>query len=487
MRSGVRARATGLVVVMLTLAALASSDASAETTAPRTTGPGTATGTATGAPDTLPSPNVTEGLVVPAPGAALVVAGPVLPPLDAEAAQPDHRVLKTALDKIATRTALGGDAAYLVVDGLTGKALASRRPATARVPASTAKLLTAAAALDLLGPQTTLATKVVAGATPDEVVIVGGGDALLGKGVNDPRAVVGHAGLATLAKRTAASLRADGQAVVAVRLDDSIFTGPRVSPRWDSTDVAQGFVAPIAPIAINAGSIGRGVYPRRAPDPAMSAATTFAQLLEEQPGIRVTGSVARVRAQKDARVLGKVESAPLGDVVEHVLMHSDNTVAEVLARLVARATERPATFADAGVAVLDRIALLGVPVTGAKLTGGSGLGAGSALSARTLTGVLAAATSAEHPELRPLLSGMPIAGATGTLSQRFDEKDDRVAAGVLRAKTGTLTGVHSLAGTVVDADGRLLIFAVLAGGKNQVAARDSLDDLAARLATCGCR
>jgi D-alanyl-D-alanine carboxypeptidase/D-alanyl-D-alanine-endopeptidase (penicillin-binding protein 4) len=355
------------------------------------------------------------------------------------------------------------------------------------VPASTAKLLTSAAALDVLGPQTTLSTRVVTGATADEIVLVGGGDALLGKGLNDPDAVVGHAGLTTLAKRTAASLRAAGQTTVAVRLDDSIFSGPRISPRWASTDVAQGYVAPIAPIAIKAGSIGEGAYPRRSPDPAMSAASTFADLLDKQPGIRVTGSVARVKAQKDADVLGKVESAPLGDVVEHVLQHSDNTVAEVLARLVARATERPATFADAGVAVLDRIALLGVPVDGAKLTGGSGLGSGSVLSTRTLTGVLAAASSTEHPELRPLLSGMPIAAATGTLSERFDEKDDRAAGGVLRAKTGTLTGVHSLAGSVVDADGRLLIFAVLAGGKNQTVARAALDDFASKLATCGCR
>jgi D-alanyl-D-alanine carboxypeptidase/D-alanyl-D-alanine-endopeptidase (penicillin-binding protein 4) len=133
------------------------------------------------------------------------------------------------------------------------------------------------------------------------------------------------------------------------------------------------------------------------------------------------------------------------------------------------------------------MALLGVNVDGARLVGGSGLGSGNALSPQTLTDVLKLATSTEHPELRQVLSGLPIAAATGTLAGRFDDRNDRPAAGVVRAKTGTLTGVHSLAGVVVDADGRMLLFAVLAGGKKAGAAREALDDLGTTLAACGCR
>lgn len=441
----------------------------ARTTAPGDPGVGVGS-TQTGllvATAATPSPNVVEGLTVPAPGAATVTAGPVLDVPDGAAPTPDPDVLQDLLDPIAGRRALGGDAAYLVLDGVTGDPLAARRADSARVPASTAKLLTAAAALSALGPQTTLPTRVLDGATDDEVV--------------------GHAGLVTLARRVARRLRADGRTTVAVRLDDSIFTGPSVSPRWDSTDVSDGFVAPIAPVAIRAGSLGKGLYPQRALDPAMSAAETFAEILGRQRGITVAGDVARTKARSGSAELGRVESAPVGDIVEHVLQDSDNTVAEVLARLVARASRRPATFSDAGVAVVDQVALLGVDVRGAKLTGGSGLSSGSAVSPETLAQLLRVAASAEHPELRPLLSGLPIAAATGTLATRFDEKGDRVAGGVLRAKTGTLTGVHSLAGTVVDADGRVLVFAVLAGGKGTDAARDSLDDFGARLAACGCR
>lgn len=494
MTAGARRRTAAAAGILL--AGLAASAAHAAPTGDTTTGT-VLTGTVpagtvpTGTvPTGTPSPNVVEGLIVPAPGATTVVAGPVLPPLDSDAAQPERAVLDKALDALVTRPSVGGDGVYLVVDALTGAQLAARAPGTARTPASTAKLLTATAALSLLGPQTSLPTTVVTGATDDEIVLVGGGDVLLGRGVSRVGEVVGHGGLTTLARRTAAALRAAGTTTVAVRLDDTIFTGPRVSPRWAGTDVADGYVAPISPVAIEAGTVGGKAgtgYPKRSPDPGMSAAKAFAALLEKQPGIRVTGQVARVKASQEADELARVESARVGDVVEFMLQHSDNTVAEVLARLVARESGRPATFADSGIAVLDRVALLGVNVDGAKLTGGSGLGSGSAISPRTLTGVLRLATSTEHPELRQILSGLPVAAATGTLALRFEARGDRPAAGVVRAKTGTLTGVHSLAGTVVDRDGRLLLFAVLAGGKNSWAAREILDDVGVRLASCGCR
>ncbi|RSN71051.1 D-alanyl-D-alanine carboxypeptidase, partial [Streptomyces sp. WAC 05379] len=86
-------------------------------------------------------------------------------------------------------------------------------------------------------------------------------------------------------------------------------------------------------------------------------------------------------------------------------------------------------------------------------------------------------------ELRPVLTGLPVAGFTGTLSTRYTDG----AAGIVRAKTGTLHGVNSLAGTVVDQDGRLLAFAFLSTGDNADAARSALDRTATALASCGCR
>jgi D-alanyl-D-alanine carboxypeptidase/D-alanyl-D-alanine-endopeptidase (penicillin-binding protein 4) len=83
---------------------------------------------------------------------------------------------------------------------------------------------------------------------------------------------------------------------------------------------------------------------------------------------------------------------------------------------------------------------------------------------------------------------MPVAHFTGTLGGRYDGDKRKQGAGLVRAKTGTLTGVSTLAGTVVDADGRLLAFAFMTSGVSDTkSAQRSLDTMAAALANCGCR
>ncbi|WP_188781722.1 D-alanyl-D-alanine carboxypeptidase, partial [Sinomonas atrocyanea] len=100
----------------------------------------------------------------------------------------------------------GGTISATVLDGLTGQTLYSQGGTEGHVPASNLKLLTAAAALTTLGPDTTLSTKAVRGQDPGTVVLVGGGDVMLGAGASQPDAVMGRAGMATLADQTAAAL-----------------------------------------------------------------------------------------------------------------------------------------------------------------------------------------------------------------------------------------------------------------------------------------
>ncbi len=387
---------------------------------------------------------------------------------------------------------LGSSVSAAVVDLASGTSLLSITPDRPAVPASSAKLLTGAAALSLLGPSSRLTTTVV-DAGQDEIVLVGGGDVTLAAGHGTPDAAVGRAGIVDLADETAAALRAQGRRSVVVRLDDTLFKGPSTNPAWSAGDVRSGFIAPVTALAVNSGSATPGVplvpgeAAARVSDPAMSAARLFAAALATD-GITVTGKVVRAKAPDGAPELAQVESAPVGDLVEHALTDSDNTVAEALARMVAVKAGRQATFADAGVAVLDRVDLLGVPTTGAHLSGGSGLGTGNEISARALAGLLVLAASPQHPELRPLLTGLPVAGASGTLADRFGTDRERSGLGVVRAKTGTLTGASSLSGTVVDADGRQLGFVLLADRVSSTAsARTALDDAASALAGCGCR
>ena len=182
------------------------------------------------------------------------------------------------------------------------------------------------------------------------------------------------------------------------------------------------------------------------------------------------------RAAPDARQLGAVSSAPMTDLVEHLLRSSDNVLAEVLAREVAlarggRAVVRRRRRAGAGRARAGRPGPLRRGVHD-----GSGLSTQDRVPARLLGAVLAAAAApAAGPraseQLRPLVSGLPVAGGDGTLDDRFGPDGPAAAGrGVVRAKTGTLTGVSSLAGVVTDADGRLLVFALMSNGPSPAGA-----------------
>ncbi len=136
-------------------------------------------------------------------------------------------------------------------------------------------------------------------------------------------------------------------------------------------------------------------------------------------------------------------------------------------------------------AVLER---LGARVGGAEVYDGSGLSRENRLRATTLIDVLRLAASPEHPELRAVLTGLPVGGFTGSLSFRYDDAP-RSGVGRVRAKTGTLTGVSALAGVVTDLDGVPLVFVLAADRvrlRNTLDARDALDNASAALASCHC-
>jgi serine-type D-Ala-D-Ala carboxypeptidase/endopeptidase (penicillin-binding protein 4) len=437
---------------------------------------------------TVAGPKTVTGDPRPVPSAPARSPAPqVLPLLSDQAPVPLPATLSTRLAPLVASPALGPRVSVHVVDAATGDVLFDAGGSTAHTPASTVKLLTAAAVLATVGPQTTVATRVVQGAAPDEIVLVGAGDMLLGTGPSDPAVVVGRAGLATLAEQTAARLREAGTGRVALRVDDTAFVGERVSAAWDPVDVTHGYTGRVAAIGL---AQDRAHPAEPGPvDPALSAGRAFAAALAKA-GIGVAGPPVRTTAPDHAVVLGEVRSAPIADVVGVMLRESDNALAEVLGRLAARTMGRPATFEDTAIAVVDEVERLGIDTGATHLVDVSGLGDGSVVPARVLADVLRLATSADHPELRPLLTDLPVAGFSGTLGARFTKGSAHAAAGLLRAKTGTLTGVSTLAGYVVDDDGRMLLFAIMADrvpATGTLAARQAVDRIGTALARCGCR
>lgn len=421
-----------------------------------------------------------------APGAARAPAlTPTLPALSADAPVPTAAAVGALLGSLVADARLGPSVGAIVVDQLTGEVLAQHDPETGHTPASTAKLVTAVAALSAIGSDQTFATRVVRG-REGEIVLVGGGDMMLAAGAGDPATVNGRAGLADLAAGAARELTLAGSTTVTLAVDDTLFSGPALSPAWDPSHLVNGFTAPVTAIAVDIASLRTGVeYPPREADPSLAAGRQFAAALAAV-GITVTGAPTRAAAPAGALELAAVQSAPLGEIVEYFLETSDNVITEVVGRLVAIDAGLPGSFDGATQAALAQAARLGVDTTGARLVDASGLADGSVLPARTLAGLLRVVTDPAQPQLRQVGIGMPIAGLRGTLSDRFRSSPAR---GLVRAKTGSLSGVTSLAGTVLDADGRQLIFAVLAdqtpaGG--QFAPRVAIDAFVGQLAACGC-
>lgn len=427
-------------------------------------GSGASSGAAAGAPK-------------PAPSAPSVLAG--LGGVSGAGSAPDSAALAARLDPLLNSSVLGPRRAASVVDVETGEQLYSRNADEALTPASTTKIATAAAALSAVGPDHRIETRTVLDPDSAEVVLVGGGDPTL----TAHKDTDGYASLRSLADETAAALDKRHLNEITLAYDTSLYEGPE-----QHTIGVNGNLALVVPLMVDEARLdgSSSGSADRAPNPAADAAAEFADLLEDR-GVKVK-TEGSTTTGKNARELAAVSSPPLSTLVERMLTNSDNDIAEALARQVALATGEQPSFEGGAAAIRKELKKLEVPLQGVEFADGSGLSRGNALTPALLTALLAESASPAHPELRPVLTGLPVAGFTGTLRGRYPS--DATGTGVVRAKTGTLSNVNTLAGTVVDADGRLLAFAFLATEtplENTDPAKKLLTDATSSLATCGCR
>ncbi|MEU6577078.1 D-alanyl-D-alanine carboxypeptidase/D-alanyl-D-alanine-endopeptidase [Streptomyces sp. NPDC046805] len=414
------------------------------------------------------------GMSRPVPSAAAVLAGlgrAASPPKPVSGGKP----LADVLGPLLNAPALGGSHTAAVVDVATGRRLYGTGAGKGLTPASTTKIATAVAALSALGPDHRLTTRVALEPGTRKIVLVGAGDPTL----TAHEHADGWASLRTLADRTAKALRRRGIHQATLSYDTSLYAGPALHPVGVNDNLA-----PVSALSADEGRTDDSFHgpAARVADPAADAARRFTGFLKDA-GIKATPP-GPSKATKGAATLATVSSPPLSALVERMLTNSDNDIAEALARQTAAATGRPASFDGGAAAIAAQLKKLGLPVSGARFHDGSGMNRDDRLTADLLTALLVKAGDPDRPGLRPVLTGLPVAAFTGTLATRYTDG----AGGLVRAKTGTLTGVNSLAGTVVDHDGRLLAFAFLASGTaNPIAAQTALDRTATELAACGCR
>src|SRR5664279_2671667 len=372
----------------------------------------------------------------------------------------------------------------IVIDPVTGGILFNQDSSAPQIPASTAKILTGAALLTSVDPTDRFTTKIVQGDQEGDIVLVGGGDVTLSAHKDGVNTIYDGA---PLMSDLAAQIKASGIDVKRIVLDTDYWTGPDLADGWQTADIrgtpgrAQGFITRMSPLMAdghredpaNENSIRTG-------DPTITAGKALARLLGTPDLPMVPGT-----APEGGTVIAQVSSQPMSVLLAQALENSDNILAEALARQVAIARGAPPSFAGASAAILEALDDLKIDTIGIQMYDGSGISTQDRVPPAVLAQVVSLAVKGDNPALRNLLTGLPVAGVSGSLSDRFQDEGSKAGAGWVRAKTGSLEVTYALAGYVPDVDGRILVFAFVSNGVS-AGTRPALDALAAGLRGCGC-
>jgi D-alanyl-D-alanine carboxypeptidase/D-alanyl-D-alanine-endopeptidase (penicillin-binding protein 4) len=359
-----------------------------------------------------------------------------------------------------------------VADGAT--TIADVRGTGAFMPASNLKLVTAYAALQLLGPETTFSTDAMAssavkgGTISGDLYLVGRGDPLLTTDPYLPTIKYGtppHTRLESVADQIlAAGVR---HITGSVKGDESRYDALRTAPTWQPGSVDTSDAGPLSALAVNdaraypaAGPVVGRIKP--AADPPQYAASTLTDLLRLR-GVVVDGAPADGVAPATATKVASVRSLPLKDIVGEMLTWSDNNTAELLVKEIGFEKAGSGTTAAGLAAIRAELTRAGVDQQGMVLDDGSGLDRGDRISCATFTQVL------EADGVNGVIAqGLPVAATSGTLSHRYKNSP---AASKVKAKTGTLHDVNSLSGWVTTDHGRPLTFSIVAQTTDVVGSR----------------
>jgi len=380
-----------------------------------------------------------------------------------------------------------------VVRSDSGEVLWDHGASTPATTGSPLKLLISAAAVSVLGPDFQIATDVVDGSMPGTVVLVGHGDPTLSSLPAGQESVyAGAPKLADLAAQTIAAYAAKhaGVPITQVVLDASYWgTGDRWTPDVKRSEQTQGYQSETTALQVDADRANpKAQTSARSTDPIGRAGAAFVAALKSantQGLVAASVTTSLGTAIAGSTQLGEVKSQPLRTLVRQMLLASDNTLGEMLARVTSRGAG-----SDGSAASLDKVipgtldSDFHLPIAGVKIVDGSGESPSDLVPPATMTALMRQ-VQAGTQNLDVVRDGLAIAGKTGALASRFTGAN-AIARGHVAAKTGWVDIEYSLVGTVTAADGTVLEFAFYAIRPGIAAtAKAALDTLTTAVYTCG--
>lgn len=368
-----------------------------------------------------------------------------------------------------------------VLNPATNEVLFDIQGDTATQTASVMKLFTATAALQVLGPNYRVQTKVYADLdTPGQIVVVGAGDPTLSRvGVGKQSVYKDAPKISDMAVQINAWARATP--ITSIVLDSSYFTGPTWEAEVPDSERTLGYQSHVTALQIDGDRDNPTLETSpRSMDPVGRAGAAIKKAIGP---LAANATLTQAKAGTNLLEIAVVQSQPISKWIKHMLQVSDNTEAEFLARLVSKQLGYDGSFASVDAAIKAGLIRAGLDPTGLLFKDGSGENENNLVPA-TFINALLKKILAEEGDLEVIKQALPIAAESGSLANRF--KGDNIdAAGKISAKTGWTKREYSLAGIIKAKDGTDLVFSIASVGEVNQTTKVAIDNLATGFFRCG--
>ena len=420
------------------------------------------------------------------PSSSADAARPV--PVDMPAAS---RLRTCSVAALATDPRLASFAGA-VVNASTGELLFDRSASTGVTQGAVVQVLTAAAALNILGPDYRMSTRVFSTSTPNKIALVGGGDPTLSRLPPGVESVYsGAPKLTDLATQVAAGYTGDSADIDSIVLDATMWSaGDKWDSTWPRAEQTGGNLSEVTALQVDGDRNDPAAQTSaRSTDPVTRAGKLFAAALEDafdaadNPGFDADSVVFSAGSADTSKAkLGEVLSQPVSVLINQMLVASDATLAETLARVISKQMSLGGSAASISQAITSAVAVYEVDTTGVVVHDGSGTSGANAVPPAFMAKFMVK-VSQGAANLNLISDSLAVAGKSGSLANRFSGAN-AAAKGAVTGKTGANGGVYSLAGTIAAADGTQLAFAFYALGAKDTS-RAAIDTLATGAFSCG--
>ena len=379
-----------------------------------------------------------------------------------------------------------------VLDATSGETLFSKDEQQPARTASVMKVLTAAVALDVLGPDYRITTSVmVSPSEPGKIYLVGAGDVTLSRMPGNITSYYAKAPkLDSLTRQIASWAKASSISISAVSVDSSLFGGEKEwHPTWSRLGLTSGYMAPVSALQIDAARLTSTRNPntwlaQRTSTPVKQAGDLFVASLNKM-GIATGLKATAAKAPTDSVVIASVQSRPVSELVANMLRVSDNSIAEALGRVASIKSGLDGSMASLTPLYKKVLKARGLDVSKISVIDASGLSRLNQVPAALINDLLLLVNQGVG-DYEALEAGLPISGESGSLKSRFATGSKVETKGKVIAKTGYILTGYSLAGFLTAKDGTELIFTVYNLAERANANhRLAMDNLVYRFYQCG--